>query len=60
MNLDTLVVEIYQWIMKTMKVVQHTNNYSKNIIETLTLSLKTLQKQDGFQFCSNILIINIF
>ena len=34
MNLDTLVVEIYQWIMKTMKVVQHTNNYSKNMIET--------------------------
>lgn len=34
MNLDTLGVEIHQWITKTMKVVQHTNNYSKNINET--------------------------
>ena len=38
-----LVVVIHQSIMKTMKVVQHTNNYSKSINETRLKLLHFLQ-----------------
>ena len=67
MNLDT--VEIHQLIMKTMKVVQHTDNYSKNINETrlkllhfdimlfFSLTLKILQKNSmGFSSVERFLM----
>ena len=68
MNLDTLVVEIHQWIMKTTKVVQHTNNYSKSIHETgkllhsdimffFSLLLKALKKNNmGFSSIERFLM----